>query len=178
MRKTYYEQKKITRIGYLSEEIDLDYEEMVENRQKENHFRNKEDEELVQLCEDVSLKVSNSDILNSTFKSTASSVSTNCSGLLRFEEEEKLLQTVERPKLRKINKTFTAEVKAACASVSSKCSISAEKAWVAVQTVCKEIYQHQYYLNADEYKNSEEMIQTNLEPPSKVPNTYKDYNDL
>ena len=34
----YYEQKKITRIGYLSKEIDLDYEEMVENRQKENQF--------------------------------------------------------------------------------------------------------------------------------------------
>ena len=34
----YYEQKKITRIGYLSKEIDLDYEEIVENRQKENQF--------------------------------------------------------------------------------------------------------------------------------------------
>ena len=34
----YYEQKKITRIGYSSEEIVLDYEEMVENRQKENQF--------------------------------------------------------------------------------------------------------------------------------------------
>ena len=40
------------------------------------------------------------------------------------------------------------------------------------------MYLHQYYLNADEYKNSEEMTQTNLEPPSKVPKTSKDYNDL
>ena len=40
------------------------------------------------------------------------------------------------------------------------------------------MYQRQYYLNADEYKNSEEMIQTNLEPPSKVPKTSKDYNNL
>ena len=40
------------------------------------------------------------------------------------------------------------------------------------------MYQHQYYLNTDEYKNSEEMIHTNLEPPSKVPKTFKDYNDL
>ena len=102
----------------------------------------------------------------------------NHSGLLRFEEEEKLPQTVERPKLRKISNTFAEEVNAACASVSSKCSISAEKARVAVKTVCKKMYQHQYYLNADEYKNSEEMIQTNLEPPSKVPKTSKDYSDL
>ena len=85
----YYEQKKITRIGYSSEEIVLDYEEMVENRQKENQFRYKEDEEVAQLCENINLEVSNSDILNSTFKCTASSVSVNRSGLLRFEEEEK-----------------------------------------------------------------------------------------
>ena len=45
----YYEQQKITRIGYLSEDIDFDYEEMVENRQKENHFQNREDEEIAQL---------------------------------------------------------------------------------------------------------------------------------
>ena len=70
--------------------------------------------------------MSNSDILNSTFKSTASSVSVNHSELLRFEEE-KLPQTVEKPKLRKISKTSTEEVKAACASVSSKCSIQQRK---------------------------------------------------
>ena len=45
----YYEQQKITRIGYLSEDIDFDYEEMVENRQKENQFQNREDEEIAQL---------------------------------------------------------------------------------------------------------------------------------
>ena len=147
---------------------------MVKHRQKVNQFQNKEDEEVAQLCEDINLEVSSPDILNSAFKSTASSVRVNRSGLLRFEEEEKLPQTVERPKLRKISKTFTA----ACASVSSKCIISEEKARVAVKIVCKEMYQHQCYLNADEYKNSEEMIQTTLEPPSKVPKTSKDYNDL
>ena len=40
------------------------------------------------------------------------------------------------------------------------------------------MYQHQYYLNADKYKNSEKMVQTNLEPPSKVPKASKDYIDL
>ena len=33
-------------------------------------------------------------------------------------------------------------------------------------------------MNADEHKNSEEMIQTNLDPPWKVSKTSKDYNDL
>ena len=78
------EQEKITKIGYLSEETDIDYGEMDENRQKEKQFRNKEDEVVAQLCEEINLKVSNSDILNSTFKSTASSFSMNHSGLPRF----------------------------------------------------------------------------------------------
>ena len=81
------------------------------------------------------------------------------------------LRKITKLKLRKISKTFTEEVKAACASVSSKCNISAEKARVAVKKVCKEMYQHHYYLNVDEY--SGKMIQTNLEPPSKVPKTSK-----
>ena len=55
-------------------------------------------------------------------------------------------------------KTFTEEVKAAFASVL-KCSISTEKLRIAVKTVCKEMYQHQYYLNVDEYENSEKIMQ-------------------
>ena len=68
----------------MSEETDIDYGEMDENRQKEKQFRNKEDEVVAQLCEEINLKVSNSDILNSTFKSAASSFSMNHSGLPRF----------------------------------------------------------------------------------------------
>ena len=73
----------------------------MESRQKENQFENKEDEEVPQKREDINLEVFNSDILNSTSKSTASSVSMNLSGLLGFEKQ-KLPQTVERTKLRKI----------------------------------------------------------------------------
>ena len=62
----YYEQKKNTVIGYLREEIDLNYEEMEENRQKENQFLNKEDEGVPWLCEEINLEVSNSDVLNTT----------------------------------------------------------------------------------------------------------------
>ena len=166
----YWEKKTITRIGYLKEQIDIDFEKMEENIQTKNQFRNKEDKELAQPCEDINLEVSNSGILNFTFKSTSSSV-------VRFEEEN-LPQIVEWPPQKTICKTFTEEVKAACASVSSKCSISAEKAMVFVKTVYKGIYQHQYTLNTEDYKDIEEMKQTNLEPPSKVPKTSKDYNAL
>ena len=65
----------------MGEETDLDYEEMVKNRQKENQFWNKEDEEVAQLCEDINLEVSNSDIVYSTFKSAVAYLSMNCSGL-------------------------------------------------------------------------------------------------
>ena len=80
----YYEQNKITRNGYLNEEIDIDYGESSENRQKENQFQNKEDEEFVQLSGEVNLEVSNSDLLNSTFKYTASSVTMNHSGVFKM----------------------------------------------------------------------------------------------
>ena len=80
----YYEQKKITRNDYLNEEIDIDYGESSENRQKENQFQNKEDEEFVQLSGEVNLEVSNSDLLNSTFKYTASSVTMNHSGVSKI----------------------------------------------------------------------------------------------
>ena len=76
----YWEKKTITRIGYLKEQIDIDFEKKEENRQKENQFWNKKDKELAQPCEDTNLEVFNSGILNFTFKSTASSV-------VRFEEE-------------------------------------------------------------------------------------------
>ena len=56
--------------------------------------------------------------------------------LLRFQEEEKIPQTVERPQLKKLS----LQKKAACAGVLPKCSISAEKARLAVKTVCKEMY--------------------------------------
>ena len=64
----------------MSEEIDIDYDEIEENRQKENQFQNKEDKKVAQLCEEINLEMSNSDIFSSTFKSTASSVNMN----LRF----------------------------------------------------------------------------------------------
>ena len=87
----------------MSEEIDIDYEEMEENRQKEKQFRKKEDEKVAELCEE-----SNSNIVNSTFTiSTALSVSMTRSGLLRIDEAEKLPQIVERPTI-----TVTEGVKA------------------------------------------------------------------
>ena len=77
----------------MSEEIDIDYEEMEENRQKEKQFQKKEDEKVVELCEE-----SNSDIVNSTFTiPTALTVNMTRSGLLRIHEAEKLPQIVERP---------------------------------------------------------------------------------
>ena len=87
----------------MSEEIDIDYEEIEENRQKEKQFRKKEDEKVVELCQE-----SNSDIANSTFTiSTTLTVIMTWSGLLRIDEAEKLPQIVERP-----TKTLTEGVKA------------------------------------------------------------------
>ena len=62
--------------------------------------KHKEDEEVALLCEEINAGVSNSDIINCTFKSAASSVSMNRSGLLKSEEEEKLESAVYQQRKR------------------------------------------------------------------------------
>ena len=67
-------------------------------------------------------------------------------------------------------------MKTACANVSSKCAISAEKARIAVKTVCKAMYNHDYYLTTEEYCSSEapaDLLEE--EPRKKVPKTSDQY---
>ena len=80
-------------MGYLSEQIDNEYEEIKESQQKANSFRITEEEEVLQLCEEMDLDTA--DLMNSTIASS-SSVSINRSGLIRIEEEEPA-KVMERP---------------------------------------------------------------------------------
>ena len=54
--------------------------------------------------------------------------------------------TSSRPKITKMQ-NCTSKV---CAEVSVKCNISSQASLVAVQTVCSNFYEHQYYLTKDE----------------------------
>ena len=83
---------------------------------------------------------------------------------------------VERLPIHKKSKTFTVEVKSACANVSSKCGISAEKSRIAVKTVCNEMYGHRYYLSSEEQQQHEGTSE-DFEPQKKVPKKAEDYEE-
>ena len=44
----------------------------------------------------------------------------------------------------------SSKIKSTCAELSVKCNISSQASLVAVQTVCSDFYEHQYYLTKDE----------------------------
>ena len=57
--------------------------------------------------------------------------------------------SIPPPKLRYL-RNCTNEVKSACLQVSVNCGISANLAIIAVQTVCKALYNHEFYLTKEE----------------------------
>ena len=96
-----------------------------------------------------------SEVLDDSMNSTILNSSLNRSGLSRNTKEysDKNVQTEtvhqERPKIRKICDCTNA-VKTTCVNLSVKCNMSAEMSRVAVQTVCKNLYDHNYFLSKDE----------------------------
>ena len=74
-------------------------------------------------------------------KSTLTEPSVSLSGTVRIEE------------IRRIQ-NITEEIKPACAKTSSLCDICVDKARIAVQVVCNELYQQKYYLFKEKQLNS------------------------
>ena len=94
----------------------------------------------------------------------------------------------ERPEIRKIRHYLNA-VKTTCVNLSVKCNMFAEMSRVAVQTVCKNLYDHNYFLSKDEaierdpslseYKqdNPPSNKRQKLDLPKKqVPKSLNEYN--
>ena len=104
-----------------------------------------------------------------TISNSTINQSTNRSGLVR---STKSLTTVgvqiepvkpDKSKLRVKRKICTDKIKATCANVSSVCGVFVEMSQQAVNTVCKERYEHEVYLSAVEACKSASLEQ----PPSK-----------
>ena len=138
----------------LSEEIDDEFEQ---EREKMIEIQRKKEEEAE---EEYSFIMADEDGEEGTPSCLNSSeihlnTSLNRSGLARDTKQyavkevqtEYLVQ--EQPKIRKI-RDCTDGVKSTCVELSVKCNISAEMSRTAVQTVCKGIYQHNYYLSKEE----------------------------
>ena len=147
--KAFYEDQKLKRECRLSEEIDDGFEE------EKQELLEKEKEREEQLSQEISFIMeedANNEALDDSMNSVILNSSLNRSGISRNTKEhsDKSVQTEtvyeERPKIRKI-RDCTNAVKTACVNLSVKCNISAEMSRVAVQTVCKNLYDHDYFLS-------------------------------
>ena len=155
----YYGQKSSARTGYISDVVDIEYEEQQQEEiETEREEREAEDREHFMIFGGETIEET-STMMNSTamdgMDNSSLDMSLNRSGRMRrtVSKQDRHVQTdpvnIERPEIRKV-RNFTEEIKATCANVSTKCGISVEKARVAVQTTCKTLYKHNYYLTCEE----------------------------
>ena len=75
-------------------------------------------------------------------------------------------ENIVQPKLR-LHCNCTESIKSTCAQVSTACGLSAEMACRAVQTTCKALYKHEYFLNIEEVPN--DQSDEDFEPVPKCP---------
>ena len=74
--------------------------------------------------------------------------------------------SLEKTKLR-INRKSTETIKSTCAQVSTACGLSVEMAPISVQTTCKALYQHEYYLNVEDATKNYSTNEETTEPVVK-----------
>lgn len=162
-RVFYHDQCK-ERLCRLSEEID---EEWVEQQLAmfELEKKNADDND------DHQSVNSNEETDNSDAECQDLDSSINRSGLQRVFKEDKLVQTSfvyeHKPQVRVV-RDCTSQIKNTCVQTSVKCGISSAKAAVAVQTVCKELYGHTYFLSKEEaIENDPNLAYLKVEVPPK-----------
>ena len=150
--KAFYEDQKPQRECWLTKEIDEEFEE------EKQELLEKEEEKEEQLSQEILFIMEDdveSEVLDDSMNSVILNSSLNCSGLShntkKYSEKNVQTETVyqEQPKIHKICDCTNA-VKTTCANLSVKCNMSAEMSRVAVQTVCKNLYEHNYFLSKDE----------------------------
>ena len=148
--KAFYEDQKSKRECRLSEEIDEEFEE------EKQELLEKEREKEEQLSQEISFIMEDdveSEVLDDSIKCFLNS-NLNRSGVSGNTKEysDKNVQTEkvyqERTKICKI-RDCTNAAKTTCVNLSVKCDMSAEMSRVYVQTICKDLYDHNYFLSKD-----------------------------
>ena len=166
-RRFFEGQNSPSRWGYISEEIDVEYEERIAERRREEAAEEQRiQEELLNQQQEMNMifgddfnededesfmNSSQSSIPDSMNASMNASFISTRSGLLLIPKDDATTQTdpleITKPSIRSLNnKNCSDNAKSACAKLSSKTGLSAEMSRVGVQTVCKEMYNHQYHL--------------------------------
>ena len=201
--KLFYEDKCSVTECKLSEETDLEFEEEKRQRIIEKEQKLEEAEKIEQFTNPIEYQ----EIINITptrtrkrcsdieeFKTPSPiDIGKNQCSSLHLQNDNKILSLTEstvptktdsyfpRPEIRK-TRNFNARIKDTIATVSYNAAISVEKARLAVQTMCRKFYNHQYYLTSEEqakYKPELATIEEEAElakpSQSKKPRSADDY---
>ena len=156
----YFAQKATSRIGYISEEIDITYEISKEKKLQQMELENE-----LYLSEMSYINNTSIDDINvessevTPLNSALTEPSMNRSGTVHIEENTGM--KIPQPEIQRV-RNFTEEIKSACAKTSSSCGISVDKARIAVQVVCNELYRHKYYQSKEEQLNSVDLDQVSM----------------
>ena len=125
-KQFYLSQKDKIREGYISEQIDMEYEKKKEDdRVAQDEKEALVEEELSYIYEDDDADMTETENVEMTFLSADKDVLTNRSGLMRHDLETE--NVVTRPEIRK-QKNFTEEIKSVISNVSYATGISVDKA--------------------------------------------------
>ena len=149
-RLFYYAQKKRERIGTVSNEVDMDYEEQRAEEETlkafENEFPEMNDNEVNDDADYVDTDA-NPDDTEESANQTVHVRHTRSSTYLTSPVVSNL--EYAKPIIR-MKRKCTDIIKGTCCKVSYECRISVEKARKTVQIVYKELYSHEYYLSMEE----------------------------
>ena len=162
--KIFYEDQLSNRECRLSQEVDLEFEEdreQILNEMlmiEEENMRN-ESYALGEECptEPVSENNEVADSAMLKISCNRSVLARSTVTVVEKETQTDLQEFTARPKIRKV-RDCTSDVKSTCAEVSVKCNVSAQMSRVAVQTVCKGLYKHEFYLTKEEAKTERKEI--------------------
>lgn len=175
--KIFYEDQKGSRECRLSEEIDTEYEDDKEEKQKENdavnEFMNpveytevipipstpRHNHPLTPLSSNFTSPGNNNNNNNSLFDNVLSTPKSST-----LESHKHSSDTFPRPEIRNYRKVKP-QIKDAIATVSYRAAVSIDKARVAVKATCEKMYGHMYYLSPEEQAKFEPQLATIIEDP-------------
>ena len=169
--KMFYKDQKASRECRLSEEIDIEHTNEMEQIQLDaNEARLREEAETSYTMGTDSKKQFNQPYDNSFVGESLNTI-VNCSGLshMMIPTCNASVQTediIVQPKIR-LHHKCTESIKSTCAQVSTACGLSVEMACIAVQSTCKALYKHEYFLNIEELPN--DQSDQHFEPVPKHP---------
>ena len=163
----YFAQKATSRIGYISEEIDIPYEISKEKELQQIELENELYLSEMSYINDTSIDDINVESSEVTpLNSSLTEPSMNQSGTVHIEKNTEM--KIPRSEIRRVW-NFTEGIKSACAKTSSSCGISVDEARIEVQVNCNELYQNKYYLSKEEQLNSVDVDHVSMDISWKEP---------